>query len=185
MCQRRQHARSLQHRAALSEAEAVYHRDSTVANEQSPRPPPSPPSVLPSSQTPLTLTVPAVARPVSRCLTITIEQPQAAETVVESTPRVHDSTRRRQIQHHPQCTVHSSGCSSIRSRGSGRLRLHPFHLIWPLLKLCQKTNISGQRLQIRILIVQNPTGLLRRYTCGKGLPQGANPHSQGMQEPVA
>jgi hypothetical protein len=33
MCQRRQHARSLQHRAALSEAEAVY--DSTVASAPS------------------------------------------------------------------------------------------------------------------------------------------------------
>jgi hypothetical protein len=86
MRQRRQHARSLQHRAALSESEAVY--DSTVANEPSPWPPPSPPSVLPSSQTPLTLTIPAVARPVSRRLTITMEQPQAAETVVESPPRL-------------------------------------------------------------------------------------------------
>ena len=89
MRQRRQHARSLQHRAALSEAEAVY--DSTVANQPSPWPPPPPPSVLPSSPTPLTLTIPAVtvARPVSRRLNITTEQPQAAEAVVlatESTP---------------------------------------------------------------------------------------------------
>jgi hypothetical protein len=86
MCQRRQHARSLQHRAELSEAEAVY--NNTVANEPSPWPPPSPPSVLPSSptpQSPLTLTIPAVARPVSRRLTITMEQPQAAETVVSAT----------------------------------------------------------------------------------------------------
>ena len=83
MCQRRQHARSLQHRAALSEAEAVY--DSTVANEPSPWPPPPPPSVLPSSPTPLTLTIPAVARPVSRRLNITTEQPQAAEAVVSAT----------------------------------------------------------------------------------------------------
>jgi hypothetical protein len=48
MCQCRQHARSLQHRAALSGAEAVY--NNTVANEPSPWPPPSPPSVLPSSE---------------------------------------------------------------------------------------------------------------------------------------
>jgi hypothetical protein len=80
MRQRRQHARSLQHRAALSEAEAVY--DSTVANEPSPWPPPPPPSVLPSSPTPLTMTIPSVARPVSRRLNITTEQPQAAEAVV-------------------------------------------------------------------------------------------------------
>ena len=87
MRQRRQHARSLQHRAALSEAEAIY--DSTVANQPSPWPPPPSPSVLPSSPTPLTLTIPAVARPVSRRLNITTEQPQAAEAVVlatESTP---------------------------------------------------------------------------------------------------
>ena len=86
MNQRRQHARSLQHRAALSEAEAVY--DSTVANEPSPLPPPSPPSVLPSSPTPLTLTIPAVARPVSRRLTITMAQPQTAENVEESSLRL-------------------------------------------------------------------------------------------------
>jgi hypothetical protein len=85
MRQRRQRSRSLQHRAALSEAEAVH--GSTVANEPSLWPPPSPPSVLPSSLTPLTLTIPAVARPLSRRLTIVMAQPQAAEAVVESRPR--------------------------------------------------------------------------------------------------
>jgi hypothetical protein len=103
MRQRRQHARSLQHRPLLSEAEAVY--DSTVANEPSPWPLPSPPSVLSSSPTPLTLTIPAVARPVSRRLTITMEQP----------PKLL-FRRLRQTQHHPPCTVHRTGCSSIRSR---------------------------------------------------------------------
>jgi hypothetical protein len=46
-----------------------------------------------------------------------------------------------------------------RRRESGRLRLHPFHRIRPLLKLHQKTNISRQRLQIRDLIAPNPTAV--------------------------
>ncbi len=65
-------------------------------------------------------------------------------------------------------SVHSSGRSSIRSRESGRLRLHPFHRIRPLLNLRQKTNISRQRLQIRDLIAQNPTAVHLRQRSSTG-----------------
>ena len=65
-------------------------------------------------------------------------------------------------------SVHSSGGSSIRCRGSGRLRLHPFHRIRPLLKLRQKTNISRQRLQIRDLIAPNPTAVHLRQRSSTG-----------------
>ena len=53
-------------------------------------------------------------------------------------------------------SVHSSGCSSIRSRESGR---HPFHRIQPLLQLRERINISRQRLQILYLIAPNPTAV--------------------------
>ena len=66
-------------------------------------------------------------------------------------------------------SVHSSGRSSIRSRESGRLRLHPSHRIRPLLNLRQKTNISRQRLQIRDLIAPNPTAVhLRQRSSTRG-----------------
>jgi hypothetical protein len=86
MCQRRRRARASLHQATLAEAEILY--DSTVASDQqSLLPPSSPPPIPPSPSPPL---LPAVARPVSRRLTIVI-QPQAADIAMESPPRL-DST---------------------------------------------------------------------------------------------
>ena len=88
MRQRRRHARSLQHHARLAEADAVY--DSTVAIEQTSAPPSPRSQQSPSPHPPSTPPTPAVARTVSRRLTMA--QPQAAQIAAESPPLLDPAT---------------------------------------------------------------------------------------------
>ena len=77
-------------------------------------------------------------------------------------------------------SVHSSGCSSIRSRESGR---HPFHRIQPLLQLRERINISRQRLQILYLIAPNPTAVHLRQRSSTGGNSTFTRRTQGRNRP--